>query len=167
MSSFLRMTPLWMIALGVAMLGGALVFQYAGGLEPCILCLYQRWPWGIVIGIGIVAVILLARGHDWLAGFATGLGGVVMLAGAAIAAFHVGVEQGWWAGTAECGSSALSGGSVSDLTRQLLATPVVRCDEVAWSLFGISMAGYNFLISLAAGVLAIAGAVRLTRQPPV
>ncbi len=80
---------------------------------------------------------------------------MAFLVGAGLAAFHVGVEQHWWAGTAECGANFGPAGSVEELRRRLLAQAVVRCDEVAWSLFGISMAGYNFLLSLALAVFAV------------
>jgi disulfide bond formation protein DsbB len=76
-----------------------------------------------------------------------------MLIGAGIAGFHVGVEQQWWAGTAECGGLTGQAKTVEELKAQLFATPVTRCDAVAWSLFGISMAGWNLIVSAAGGVL--------------
>lgn len=161
--SFVRRTnPAWLAVAGIVMLGGALLFQHVGGLQPCVLCLYQRWPWGVAIGLGIIALILLR--HPKARGVIAGLGGLTLLVGAGIAAFHVGVEQGWWEGTPGCGGASLSGGSIEDLTAQLLATPVIRCDEVAWSLAGISMAGYNFLISLALAIVALMAAPRLWRR---
>jgi disulfide bond formation protein DsbB len=84
------------------------------------------------------------------------------MVGAGIAVFHVGVEQHWWAGTAACGST-LSATSVEALRAQILAAPVVRCDQPAWSLLGISMAGYNALISAALAVVALIGARRAFR----
>src|SRR5207237_10719321 len=103
-----------------------------------------------------------ARGAAWVAGALLAIAALGFLAGAGIAAFHVGVEQHWWAGTAECGASGpLAGGSAADLRAKLLAQPVVRCDEVAWSLFGISMAGFNVIVSLALTAFAALGAKRL------
>ena len=87
-------------ALGIAMLGGAFAFQHWGGLAPCVLCIYQRWPWVAVILLGSLAVVFRRRpaaAHTLL-----GLAALAMLVGAGIAGFHVGVEQYWWAGTAEC-----------------------------------------------------------------
>ena len=79
---------------------------------------------------------------------------------AGIAAFHVGVEQGWWQGTAECGSTLDLTLSPEELKNQLMNQPLVRCDEVTWSLFGISMAGYNFLYALALAVATLWFALR-------
>lgn len=162
MNALSKTNPAWLAVAGIVMLGGAFLFQHVGGLQPCILCVYQRWPWGIAIGLGIIALILLrqpkARGAIAL------LGCLTLLVGAGIAAFHVGVEQGWWEGTAGCGSTLSGGGSIEDITAQLFATPVVRCDEIAWSLAGISMAGYNFLISLVLAAIALISARHLWRE---
>lgn len=87
------------------------------------------------------------------------LAGLVFLAGAGIAAFHVGVEQHWWQGLASCGGNLPQARTVEELRAALLAQPVVRCDEVAWSLFGISMAGWNFLFSLGLAALSFAAAI--------
>jgi disulfide bond formation protein DsbB len=130
----------------IAILGGAFAFQYIGDLAPCVLCIYQRYPYGVTIVLGLLAVVL---GGGAAGRAALALAGVAFLVGASIAGFHVGVEQHWWAGTAECGSSIDSNLSLEELKAQILAAPVVRCDEIPWSLFGISMAGYNVLLSLA------------------
>ena len=84
--------------------------------------------------------------------------------GAGIAVFHVGVEQQWWPGTAECGGIDGANLSLEQLKAQILAAPVVRCDEVAWSLFGISMAGYNILLSLGLALVAFAAACGVGRR---
>ena len=157
-----RTNPAWLAIAGVVMLGGALLFQHVAGLQPCVLCLYQRWPWAVAIGLGIIALAFWR--HPKARSVMAGLGGLTLLVGAGIAAFHVGVEQGWWEGTPGCGGAPLSGGSIEDITAQLLATPVIRCDEVAWSLAGISMAGYNFLISLALAIVALIATPRIWRQ---
>lgn len=133
------------------MLGAAFAFQHLGGLDPCVLCVYQRWPWVAVIAAGVLA--LLAARHAGTARVMLGLAAIAMLTGAGIAGFHVGVEQQWWAGTSECGGVTGQAKTVEDLKAELLATPVTRCDEIAWSLFGISMAGWNLIVSAAGGVL--------------
>lgn len=133
------------------MLGAAFAFQHLGGLDPCVLCLYQRWPWVAVIAAGVLA--LLAARHAGPARVMLGLAAIAMLTGSGIAGFHVGVEQQWWAGTSECGGVTGQAKTVEELKAQLLATPVTRCDEIAWSLFGISMAGWNLIVSAAGGVL--------------
>lgn len=152
--SRLRAQPiLWpglVLAASAAMLAGAWGFQLIGGLEPCTLCIYQRWPYWIMIA-GAAVAVLTARwlGLRGLALFA-GAGALVFLSGAGIAGFHVGVEQGWWEGVSSCGGGLDDPNmSIEELKTRLLATKLVRCDDVSWSLFGISMAGYNFLISLA------------------
>ena len=140
----------------VVVLGAALLSQYVGGLEPCVLCLYQRVPYVLAIAVCALALLFMAvwRGPGKpLVGGALALCGAIFLAGAAIAAFHVGVEQGWWQGTAGCTGPDTSAMTIDELREHLLAAPVVRCDEVAWSLFGISMAGYNLLVSLALAVV--------------
>ncbi|HKK22348.1 MAG TPA: disulfide bond formation protein B, partial [Pseudohaliea sp.] len=140
-----------------------LAWQYLGGVEPCILCIYQRWPYVAVAALAAAGLVLDRRPAARAAIIA--LCGVALLIGAGIAGFHVGVEQHWWAGTADCFADPLAAGSSIDALRaQLLAEPVVPCDEVTWSLFGISMAGYNFLISLGLGITALAVARVLLKE---
>lgn len=145
--------------LGGAILGSAYGFQYLGGLQPCVLCLYQRWPWWIAIGLGLAAVLL--RGKPGLQKAMIASASLVILGGAGIAGFHVGVEQKWWQGLASCGGVSDMPMTVEALKRQILNAPVVRCDEVAWSLMGLSMAGYNLLLSLAVG---LGGLILLLRR---
>ncbi|MGB0553267.1 MAG: disulfide bond formation protein B [Alphaproteobacteria bacterium] len=136
--------------LGGAVLGSAYGFQYLGGLQPCALCLYQRWPWWIAIGFGLVAVLL--RDNPGIQKAVVALASLAILAGAGVAGFHVGVEQQLWPGLASCGGVSGMPMTVEALKQQIMNAPVVRCDEVAWSLMGISMAGYNMLLSLALGL---------------
>lgn len=151
-----RLAGAMMLALGAGSLALAFAAQHLGGLAPCILCIYQRYPYGVVAGLGILALLL--RGKPGIVRALVALAGVALLVDAAIAAFHVGVEQHWWAGTDECGGTLGAGLSAEELKAQLMAAPVVRCDEIAWSLFGISMAGYNFMLALASGIVALAWA---------
>jgi len=127
--------------LSAATLLGAFGFQYIGGLAPCHLCLLERYPHGIAFAIGLAA---LFAGNRWL--FV--LGGVVMVYSAGLAGYHVGVEQHWWQGPTSCTSSGISGLSNEELMAQILAAPLVRCDDIPWSLFQISMAGWNGLVSI-------------------
>jgi disulfide bond formation protein DsbB len=157
-----RHAPWLLLAASAATLGAALVSQYVFGLAPCVLCIYQRWPY--------VAVMVLAAGA-WALGrnpkgraALLGLCAVALLIGTGIAVYHVGVEQHWWQGTAECTADSLNEAKTVDQLRAMLETaPVVRCDEVAWSLFGISMAGYNVLVSLGLAALSLIAAVRTAR----
>lgn len=151
-------------AASAAILAAAFAFQYIGGLEPCVLCIYQRYPYGAVIGLGLLGVLAANRpgaGRGLLAAL-MGLAAAALVTDAAIAGFHVGVEQKWWEGTQAC-VGVTGAGTIEELRAQLLGQKVVRCDEVAWSLAGISMAGYNMLIALGLGALAAAATLRLVR----
>lgn len=126
----------------VGLLGGAFAFEYIGGLAPCQLCLYQRWPHAAAILVGVVALVTGWRGLAWL-------GALAALATAGIGVFHVGVEQLWWEGLATCTAGSIEGISAADLldpTKDVAA--VVRCDEIAWQMLGISMAGWNVILSV-------------------
>jgi disulfide bond formation protein DsbB len=143
-----RRTTAMLAALGsLGLLLGAFAFQYLGGLQPCTLCLWQRYPHGVAIGVGLIAYFWNPRAVLWL-------GALAALTSAAIAGFHVGVEQGWWQGLATCSAGSIEGISVEDLLNPSadVAAPV-RCDAIAWSLLGISMAGWNGLASLGLATL--------------
>lgn len=149
-----------------ALLGGAWAFQILGGLQPCPLCLYQRWPYWAVIVIAGLAVLAAKRlGASGMAMIAA-LCALIFLAGAGVAGFHVGVEQQWWEGLAACGGGNLNDPNLSldELRTRLLDTPVVRCDDVPWSLFGISLAGYNLLASLALAATSVLAARNFRRN---
>jgi len=125
----------------LAMLLGAFYFQYVMDLAPCKMCIWQRWPHAIAIGLGLIAFFMPLRSIVLL-------GAAVVTVGAVIAAYHTGVEQGWFAGPNTCTSGDISNLSTDDLMAQILAAPVVRCDEIVWSLFGLSMAAWNGVISI-------------------
>lgn len=162
-----RLVPALILAASVAVLGTAFAFQYIGGLEPCILCYYQRVPYAAAIALAGGALWLTARPGG--AGAAQGaakwlvrLSGLGFLIGAGIAFFHVGVEQHWWAGTESCVTEGAAT-TLEELEAQLEAARIVRCDQIQWSLFGISMAGYNVLASLGLAAFAFAGPGVLAR----
>ncbi|GAB4383797.1 disulfide bond formation protein B [Albidovulum sp.] len=135
-----------------ALLLGAFFFQWLG-YAPCKLCLWQRWPHAAAIAIGVA---FLALGWRWLAW----AGALAALSTAALGLYHAGVEQGWWQGPETCTSGGALSGSVDDLLGQIMAAPLVRCDEIAWSLAGLSMAGWNAILSLALAAIWIAAARR-------
>jgi disulfide bond formation protein DsbB len=134
------LTTALLLAGPAALLGGALAFQYIGGLAPCEMCMWQRWAL-----VAALALALLA----WATGHARAvqvLAALAVLGGAGIAAFHAGVEQHWWQGFTACTAPLVSGTS-AEMLSQILAQPLIRCDAIPWSLFGISMAGWNVVIS--------------------
>ncbi len=128
-----------------AVLAAAFAFQYLGGLAPCQLCIWQRWPHAAAVVIGGLALIL-ARGT--IGRILPLLGSLAALTSAGIGVFHVGVEQKWWQGLASCTAGSISGISTDDLLNPDVAVgAVVRCDAIAWQMFGISMAGWNVILS--------------------
>ena len=148
MKPLIRQAPLVVVVASIAILATAFAFQYIGGLAPCELCILQRWPYVATIALGLLALWAARSGQAGMARGLVALAGLVFLIGAGIAAYHVGVEQKWWQGPSTCTGLGL-GGSIDDILKRIENAPVVRCDEIVWSLFGISMAGYNFLLSLA------------------
>ena len=140
--------PLHLILLAsVGALAAAFTAQYGFGLRPCVLCLYQRLPYGLAAVLALAGLVgpLAGRGRPVL----LALCGLAFAVNTGIAVFHVGVEQHWWAGLAACtGGGQPMAGSVEDLKAMLAGPPPPRCDQIPWSLFGISMAGYNIPASL-------------------
>jgi disulfide bond formation protein DsbB len=136
-----------------AALAAALVAQYFFDLQPCTLCLYQRMPYVATAFLAMLAMVrrLPARFMTSL----LGLCAVIYAVNAGIAFFHVGVEQHWWQGLASCSGGKGGAHSVEDL-KALLAGPIkiASCDQIAWSLFGISMAGYNVPASIGLALFA-------------
>jgi disulfide bond formation protein DsbB len=140
-----RTVPLVILVASAAVVGGALLFQYVGGLQPCELCLYERWPYYAML---VLSVLALAAGRPGVSAWVTGIAALVFLAGASLAFYHVGVEQHWFAGPGACTGAASGRGSIEDFRKQLMAQQPVRCDEAQWALLGVSLAGWNLLASL-------------------
>ena len=150
-------------ALSAATLATVYASQYIGGLQPCELCLYQRWPWWAALALCLPALLPVLSAN--FRALLLALAGLCVLAGAGIAAFHVGVEQHWWPGLASCGATGQVPTSFEQM-QQLMQKPAVSCEEPAWTLFGVSMAGYNALLSTVVGVWATvtAGAMLLGKK---
>ena len=147
-----RPVLLVVLAASIAVAGGALLFQYIGGLQPCELCLAERWPYyGAIL---IAAGALAARGAR-RASLGMVLLALIFLGSAALAGYHVGVEQQWIAGPTACTGGASGAKTPEELMRFLSEQQAVRCDEVQWTLAGLSLAGWNVVISL--GLLAVTG----------
>lgn len=137
-----------------ALLAGAFGFQYIGGMAPCQLCLWQRWPHAAAV---LILGLALATGWRWLAW----AGALAALATAGIGLFHAGVEQGWWEFISSCTQGSIAGLSGADLLDPTLATaPPVRCDAIPWSLLGISMAGWNAIASAGLALVWVFAATR-------
>lgn len=136
----------------VVLLGGAFVFQ-ALGYAPCKLCYWQRYPHAAAILIGVFALTL---GRRWLAW----LGALAAATTAGIGMFHSGVERGWWDGPASCTGGGTAGLSTQDLMDQIMAAPLVRCDEIPWEMFGVSMANLNALFSIGLALIWVLAARR-------
>ncbi len=142
------------MALGLvslALIGGALSFEYLGGLPPCEMCMWQRWPHyaAIVAGLGgglAVSGGLLPRPAGQ---YAAGLALILVAGSGAIGVYHAGVEWHLWAGPATCTGPAFHFQGALNLN-----APVVACDKAQWRLFGISLAGYNAIVSLGAAAFA-------------
>lgn len=141
-------------------LGAAFTAQYGFGLRPCVLCLYQRVPYGlaaILAGLALLPALGPTAKLRLL-----GLCVLLFLVNSGIAWFHVGVEEHWWAGLAGCTGGSPQANSIEDLQRMLAGPPPPRCDQIPWALFGISMAGYNVFASLA--LAAFAGFAALSQK---
>ena len=136
----------------VAPLAVAFAAQYWGGLQPCELCIWQRWGYGAVAAFAMLS--LLAAPAPTAQHMLLVLGGVAAFGVAGIAIFHVGVEQHWWPGFTECASPISGDMTTEEYEAAILAAPVVRCDQVAWSFAGISMAGYNVFYAIGLGLFA-------------
>ena len=153
MFSIFRLTPA-RIALAAAVAGllpliAALATQFGLGLRPCELCLYQRIPFYFALALGIVAAFAPLVGP--VRRVLVALIAVGFLINVGLASYHFGVEQHWW--SASCADTGGGGvASPADLRAALTRKPEVPCDEVPFTLFGLSMAGYNVPYSLFLGL---------------
>jgi disulfide bond formation protein DsbB len=139
-----RSFPIFVLATSAIVMMTVLLSQYLGGLAPCELCLYERWPWDAAIVISFIAAMAGNRpAVPWIALLLAG----VFAVGGALAFYHVGVEQHWFAGPQACTAGATPA-SLEALKSQLLHQQPVRCDQPAWTLSGVSLAGWNLLASL-------------------
>ena len=134
----------------------ALLFEHVGGLVPCDLCITQRVPHYGMIGLAMISLMSPHQQKTWRP-----VGALLAATTAGVGLQHVGVEQGWWKGPQGCSSQLDVTASLAEMTDALLATPVVRCDEVAWSFLSVSMAGWNMLISLALAIFLIIATLKL------
>ena len=150
------------LAAAIAVIGAALLLQYVGGLEPCELCLAERWPY---YGAIVIAGLALATDQRRaLSGI--GLLALIFLGSAGLAGYHVGVEQHWIEGPTACTGGSSGAKSAEELMKFLQNQQPVRCDEVRWSLLGLSLAGWNVVTSLLLLGIAGLGFLRLRKERP-
>ena len=150
----LKQARLLALLVPAALLGGALFSQYVGGLYPCEMCYWQRWPHGAAILLAMIAMIsplnaARTRLTVLLAAFLIAVSG-------AIGVFHAGVEYGWWEGLTRC--TAVGASSLQDI----LNVPLIRCDQAQWAWLGVSLAGWNAILSLGGAALVALLATRKT-----
>ena len=147
-----RYVPVALLLIAVTALGSAYTAEFAYSLEPCVLCIYQRIPFAVIGFLGVLAYLFKSRRTIMVL---TALAGIVLLIGAGLASYHVGVEQHWWASVTSCGDSAPNHAlSMNEFQALLQQKPEKACGEVDWAIFGISMASYNAVFS---GVLGLGG----------
>ncbi|MZR13104.1 disulfide bond formation protein B [Maritimibacter sp. DP07] len=139
----------------LALLAGAFVFQ-ALGYAPCKLCYWQRYPHAVAIAIGLVALAVPRRFLAWLGAIAAATTG-------AIGIYHSGVERMLWEGPSSCTGGSTSGLSTDQLLDQIMTAPLIRCDEIPWEMFGVTMANLNAVFSLGLAVIWVLAARRLAR----
>ena len=165
-TSMIRSRPLAAAAIAIAVVGaatilGAWFFQYVVGLKPCPLCLEQRYAYYFAVPLAVMVLLGDSYGASrkvlMAALVAIALG---MLWNTGLGVYHSGVEWKWWAGPQECSGTLDNLDSASSLIEKLQSVSVVRCDEAAWRFLGLSLAGYNAVVSLVLAAIAVWGAVR-------
>lgn len=154
-----------MTGFSIFALAAAFIGEYVFGLEPCILCLYQRVPYAAIVIFGFAGAALNAKKPEWsnrmlfLAGFAGAMNGL-------IAFYHTGVEQKWWISHLEgCAVPKLEG-SIEEIMAQIESTQAARCDEISWQdpVLGLSMANYNIMAGLGLAALAFVSLILIKRR---
>ena len=150
--------------IAAATLGGAWFFQLVLGVLPCPLCLEQRYAYYLVIPLAVIVAVAAKRGAPrsllWVGLAVIAL---AMLGNAILGGYHAGVEWKWWPGPSDCSGPLLDLGRAGDLLSRLDSVKVVRCDEIQWTFLGLSLAGYNVLISLLMAAIAVRGILSASR----
>ena len=145
-------------AIGLAAILGAYFFQYVIGLPPCPLCLEQRIAYYVSIPLAAMVLLGVSVGSSRkVLMLALAAIAVAMLWNAGLGVYHSGVEWQWWEGPKDCSGEVAGFGSAGGLLKQMQETSIVRCDEAAWRFLGLSLAGYNVLISLGLAAVALWG----------
>lgn len=145
----------------LALMAGALGFQYLGGLTPCELCMWQRYP--LMAAIALALAALTVRNARTFRTITASAVGAIATSGA-IAIHHLGVERHFWRGFTACTSSIPKGLSGDELLRQILRMPLHRCDTPQWTLAGLSLADLNAVVTLSTAALAALLIARIIRK---
>jgi disulfide bond formation protein DsbB len=153
----LRLASWLALLVPAALLGGAYLSQYGFGLFPCEMCWWQRYPHFAALALALVG--LAARNRPVI-----GLAALAILASGLVGLFHAGVEYKWWHGITPCAAAVKLGPGVDPLDAIMNHTPLVSCDQPQWTLFGVSLAGFNFLISTAGALLVMLLLVRSSKE---
>jgi disulfide bond formation protein DsbB len=154
---------LWGLGIiSIAALTAALISQYAFGLRPCELCIYQRIPYAVVILLAVLGIVATKQMGAKYGAFNIFLCGIALLINSGIAFYHVGVEEGWW--TSGCSIGNLASQSVDDLMNTIKSAPAVSCSAKPWTLFRVSMAGYNLVLCAGLGIYSIIASITVTRK---
>jgi disulfide bond formation protein DsbB len=140
----------------------AFIMQYGFAYEPCILCLWERAPYGATVALAIASLAWQPYGRQ--TAVLLGLCACIYLTGMGLAFFHTGVELHWWVGTAACSVQPLTGATADDLRESLLRTVAPHCDEIAWSFMGLSMTNMNVIWSLLLALFATIAAAKQTQK---
>ena len=144
-----------------ALLAGAYAFEYVGGLFPCEMCWWQRWAHMAALAFALFAVALGTRLAD-RGRLLVRLAALSILASGLIGGYHAGVEAGLFEGVTQC-TSVQSAATTQELLAQIMAAPMVRCDQVPWSMWGVSMAGWNAILSILSALVILWLTLRLSR----
>jgi len=149
--------------MSVAALTAALTGQYGFDLHPCVLCIFQRIPYIIVIGFGLIGIFLSLKVNAKAGAIMIALCSMTFLINSGIAFYHVGVEQKWWA-NGSCSVPDFSTLSFEEMQEKINNAPAVSCDAIAWQMFGISMAGYNMILCFLLGIYSLIASIFVTRK---
>jgi len=141
--------------IGVSALGFAYYMEHLYDLPPCALCIYQRWVYFFIIFLSVL-LFTINKQRKKGSRVIVFIFFLTFFVGSVISMYHIGVEKSWWLGTEKCiVNNDSSGGGVEELRKDLLQKSIPRCDEVLWSFFGISMAGYNFIVSFLLSIFSL------------
>ena len=159
------LAALAVLAIAAATIAGAWYFQLVLDIQPCPLCLEQRYAYYLAIPLAVLTA--LAAGQNaprWLVIAGLAILALAALANAVLGGYHAGVEWKFWPGPSDCTGPVGNLGSAGSLLDRLDKVKVVMCDEVQWTFLGLSLAGYNVLISLLMAAIAVWGVVKTARH---